>query len=62
MLQFADFVQEFVTYVQAGKKAGKSVEDVAKGWSTPAKFTGFAAAPDVLTVEAYVQVIFDETK
>ena len=62
MLQFADFVQEFVTYVQAGKKAGKSVEEVAKGWSTPAKFTGFAPPPDVLRVEAYVQVIFDETR
>lgn len=62
MLQFADFVQEFVTYVQAGKKAGKSVAEVAKGWSTPGTFTGFAPAPDVLRVEAYVQVIFDETK
>ena len=62
MLQFADFVQNFVTYVQAGKKAGKSVQEVAKGWSTPAKFAGFSPAPDVLRVEAYVQVIFDETK
>ena len=62
MLQVADFVSDFVAYVQAGKKAGKSVEDVAKGWSTPAKFTGFAPPPDILRVEAYVQVIFDETK
>jgi glyoxylase-like metal-dependent hydrolase (beta-lactamase superfamily II) len=62
MLQFADFVADFVAHVQAGKKAGKTVEQVAKEWATPAKYKGFAAAPDVLRVEAYVQVIFDETK
>jgi cyclase len=62
MSRFADFVAEFVAHVQAGKKAGKPAEQVAKEWSTPAKFTGFAAAPPIERVTAYVNVIFDETK
>ena len=62
MVQFADFVQEFVNHVQAGKKAGKTAEQVAKEWSTPARFTGFSAAPPVERVTAYVNVIFGETK
>jgi glyoxylase-like metal-dependent hydrolase (beta-lactamase superfamily II) len=62
MAQFADFVQAFVDHVQAGKKAGKTADQVAKEWSTPARFTGFAAAPPIERVTAYVNVIFGETK
>ena len=62
MLRFADFVQEFVTTVQAGKKAGKTAEQIAKEWSTPAKYTGFIAAPAIDRVTAYVNFIFAETK
>jgi cyclase len=62
MAQFADFVQEFVTTVQAGKKTGKTPEQVAKEWTTPARFTGFAPAPPIERVTAYVNVIFGETK
>ena len=62
MLRFADFVQEFVTTVQAGKKAGKTAEQVAKEWSTPAKYTGFSAAPAIERVTAYVNFIYAETK
>jgi cyclase len=62
MMQFADFVQQFVSHVQAGKKAGKTAEQVAKEWSTPASFTGFSAAPPLERVTAYVNVIFGETK
>ena len=62
MAEFADFMQAFVDHVQAGKKAGKSAEQVAKEWSTPAKFIGFAPAPAAERVTAYVNVIFGETK
>ena len=62
MRQFAEFVREFVATVQAGKKAGKTVDEVAKAWVTPAKYTGFSAAPPIERVRAYVQVVFDETK
>ena len=62
MLRFADFVSEFVAYVEAGKKAGKSAEQVAKEWKTPATYKDFA---DPLTIErftSYVTLIFEETK
>ena len=62
MRQFGEFVAEFIATAQAGKKAGKTADQVAKEWATPAKYTGFAAAPPFERVRAYVQVIFDETK
>jgi cyclase len=62
MVQFAGFVQAFVDHVQTGKKAGKTADQVATEWATPATFAGFAAAPPLERVRAYVQVIFDETK
>jgi glyoxylase-like metal-dependent hydrolase (beta-lactamase superfamily II) len=62
MLQFADFVSDFVAYVQAGKKAGKSIEQVVKEWATPVKYTGFAGPPVIERLTAYVSLIFEETK
>jgi glyoxylase-like metal-dependent hydrolase (beta-lactamase superfamily II) len=62
MAQFADFVAEFVAFAQVGKKAGKSAEQVAKEWATPAKFAGYAAAPPIERVTAYVNVVYGETK
>ena len=62
MLRFADFVSEFVAYVQAGKKAGKSAEQVAKKWKTPAAYQGFADPPTIERLTSYVTLIFEETK
>ena len=61
MRQFADFVGDFVTHVQAAKKAGKTAADAVKEWTTPAKYTGYAA-PNAARATAYAQVIMDETK
>jgi glyoxylase-like metal-dependent hydrolase (beta-lactamase superfamily II) len=58
--EYATFIREFVSYVQAGKKSGKSVADVVSGWSTPAKFTGYNPKPARLQTD--VEVIFAETK
>ena len=60
--QFIGFVQEFVKTVQDGKKSGMSVDDVAKAWKTPAKFTGYEAMPIPSRVLADAQLIFSETK
>ena len=49
------------TAVQDAKKAGKTVDDVAATWKTPAKYAGYAA-PTPARVKADAQVIFDETK
>ncbi len=61
MKEFAEFVREFVTTIQAAKKAGKTADEAVAGWTTPAKYKGYAA-PNMDRAKAYAQVIFDETK
>ncbi len=61
MREYADFVGDFVAHVQAAKKAGKTAADAVKEWTTPAKYTGYAA-PNAARATAYAQVIMDETK
>jgi len=50
-----------VNAVRDGKKASKSVGDVASSWKTPAKYTGYGPAQPA-RVKSDVQVIFDELK
>jgi glyoxylase-like metal-dependent hydrolase (beta-lactamase superfamily II) len=58
--EYAEFNREFLAAVQAGKKAGRSVEEIAKAWSLPAKYTGYnIAAP---RLQANVQVVYDELR
>lgn len=58
---YSDFNRDFLTAVQAAKKAGRTVEETAAGWTMPAKYTGYAAAQPA-RLRANVQVIFDELK
>ena len=59
--EYADFNREFMMAVQEGKKAGKSVDDIANNWKMPAKYKGYAM-PQAARLKANVQVIFDELK
>ena len=59
--EYAAFNREFAAAVQAAKKAGRSPEEVAKSWTMPAKYKGYAA-PQPARLAANVQVIWDETK
>lgn len=59
--EFAEFMRDFRTSVQEGKKAGKSAEEVANGWQIPAKYQGYAK-PDPARLKTYVQVTMDELK
>jgi cyclase len=61
MKEFAEFVREFVTAIQASKKAGKTAAQAAEAWSTPAKYQGYAPS-NLARATAYAQVIYDETK
>ncbi|MGH9385868.1 MAG: MBL fold metallo-hydrolase [Vicinamibacterales bacterium] len=61
MKEYADFVREFVTTVQAAKKSGKTVDDVVKTWATPAQYQGYPAA-NVDRVRADATVVWNETK
>jgi len=64
--EYAEFNKEFMRDVQAAKKAGKSVDDVAKSWKIPAKYKGYtdpASTPaQTARLKANVQIVFDETK
>ncbi len=59
--EYADFNKEFMRDVQAAKKAGKTVDEVAASWKIPAKYQGYAA-PQAARLKANVQIVYDETK
>lgn len=59
--EYAQFNRDFLAYVQDGKKAGKTVDDLVAGWTMPAKYTGYAA-PQPQRLKSNVQVILDELK
>jgi glyoxylase-like metal-dependent hydrolase (beta-lactamase superfamily II) len=61
VLEYATFNREFAAMVREAKKAGKSVEDVVKSYSVPAKYQGYAPAQEA-RVRSNVQVIYDEIK
>jgi cyclase len=50
--EFIQYVRDFVKAAQDGKKSGKSVDDVAKAWQTPAKYAGYEAMPVPVRVRA----------
>ena len=47
--------------MQAAKKAGRTVDEVAASWTIPAKYQGYAA-PAAVRLKSNVQIVFDETK
>jgi cyclase len=59
--EFAAFNQDFLTAVQEGKKAGKTVDEIAAGWTIAAKYTGYQA-PAAPRVKSNVEVIFNALK
>ena len=56
--EYAEFNREFLAAVQAGRKAGHSAEEIAKGWTLPAKYAGYNVAP--ARVQSNVEVILRE--
>ena len=59
--EYAEFNREFLAAAQAAKKAGKTPEEAAKGWTQPAKYANYAAAAPARLL-ANMQVIYNETK
>jgi hypothetical protein len=59
--QYAEFIADFVKFVQDAKRAGKTVDDVVSTWKTTAKYAGYAE-PNAARAKADAQVIWDETK
>ena len=60
--EFIQYVSDFVKFAQDGKRSGKSVDEVAQAWKTPAKYPGYEAMPIPVRVRANVELIFKETK
>jgi glyoxylase-like metal-dependent hydrolase (beta-lactamase superfamily II) len=59
--QYVDFNRDFLNAVRDAKKAGKSVDEVAKSWTIPSKYAGYAA-PQAERLHANVQIVYAETK
>ena len=61
LLEYAAFNPEFAATMQAAKKAGKTVDEMAASWKIPAKYQGYAAPAEV-RLKSNIQIVFDETK
>ena len=59
--RYSEFIREFVNAVREGKKAGRTVDQIADGWKIPEKYAGYTA-PQATRLKANVQVVFDEVK
>ena len=62
--EFADFNREFVNTVAEGKKAGRSVDEIAATWTLPTKYPGYTApTPQQMPrVRSNVALAFQELK
>ena len=59
--EYSEFNREFMTAVRDAKAKGQSIDAIAKAWTMPAKYTGYAAAaaPRLLS---NVTAVFNEVK
>ena len=57
--EFSDFNREFLAAVRDGKKAGKSVDELAASWKMPPKYTGYGPVQEP-RLKSNVQVIYNE--
>ena len=60
--EFISYVQDFVKAAQDGKKAGKTVDETAAAWKTPAKYPGYEPMSAPVRVKSNVDLIYKETK
>jgi hypothetical protein len=58
--EYARFNQDFLEWVRAQMKAGKTAEAAAAEYTLPAKYVGYTNNPD--RVKLNVGVIYDELK
>ena len=59
--EYADFNRDFLNAVREAKKAGKTVDDLATTWKSPAKYSGYAT-PDAARLRSNVEVVYNELK
>jgi hypothetical protein len=61
LLEYATFNREFFNDVQAAKKAGRTIEDIAANWKMPEKYKGYAAV-DANRLRNNVRLAFSEAR
>lgn len=57
--EYAAFNRDFLSTVEAGRAAGRTVEEIASSWTMPARYTGYRS-PQPAQIAGSVQVIVDE--
>ena len=61
--EYADANNDFITWVQSEMKAGKTVDQAAADWKTPAKFPAYGPpAPLFGGIKGNIQTAYDELK
>ena len=60
LLEFSEYVREFVEGVRAAKKAGQTVDQIAGSWKPSDKFASYMAAQGA-RLRANVETVFKET-
>lgn len=61
LAEYAQFNRDFLAAVQAGKKAGKTADQIAAEWKMPEKYTGYAA-PQPARLKTNVEIVLGELK
>ena len=60
---YADFNNDFVTWVQGEMKAGKTVDQAAAEWKPGARWAGYAPPPDFFGgIKGNIQTAYNELK
>jgi cyclase len=59
--EYADFNRDFLAYVRAAKKAGRSVDEATSGYTFPEKYTGYRA-PREDSIRNSVEAIYSELR
>ena len=59
--EYAEFNNEFVNAVREGKKAGRSIDDIANSWKLAERYKGYGQ-PQAARLRANVEVVYNELK
>jgi hypothetical protein len=59
--EWAEFNRDFANAVREGKKAGRSIDEIAASWKVPARYKGYAE-PQAARLRANVEVVYNEIK
>jgi len=59
--EYAAFNRDFANAVREGKKAGRSIDEIAKGWTIPPAYRGYSP-PQAARLLVNVEIVYNEIK